>query len=125
MAYTPALQIRDAATSRLAQVNFLNALKVEQTTRLTGPNFIGTTVDANFWTVAVTNGGKYLYLLLYIQAQLLMALRLFKVLEQVDFYLPILISLEALYGFQMLRVQLVINVNGGLLTQTMDTVFNL
>lgn len=49
--------LKDVATNRGVTVSFLNALKVEQTTRLVGPNFMGSTFDTNFWTSNAANGG--------------------------------------------------------------------
>lgn len=50
-------QLKDMLTNRLAYISFLNALKVESTTRLSGPNFTGSTFDTNFWTETNANGG--------------------------------------------------------------------
>jgi hypothetical protein len=50
-------KIVDSVTTRGAYVSFLNALKTESTTRLVGPNFMGSTFDTNFWTSIAVNGG--------------------------------------------------------------------
>lgn len=55
--YFPLFPIKDGKTNRASSISFMNALRVEETTRLAGVNFMGTTFDTNFWTAALVNGG--------------------------------------------------------------------
>lgn len=58
MAYQPSTSIRDRRTDKYVQVSPLGHLKSAETTRLVGPNFLGTTVDTNFWTVTPVGTGS-------------------------------------------------------------------
>jgi hypothetical protein len=55
---TQKTQIAGSPVNRSAYISFENALKIEEITRLCGVNFLGTTLDANFWTDGSANSGS-------------------------------------------------------------------